>query len=185
MWIETPDAQAARAFEDFLRSYAAEQQSTGRFDWPPFIRLRDARQWLTFMRVVPSETRLSFAAAFGFLIVCMVNAVALILAKFGERKREVGIRRALGASRRAIFTQYLVESGVLGVTAGLVGLALTWLGLVGQRTVLPEDLRHLAVLDAHVAFIVICASVIATIVAAVYPAWHASAIEPGLSARGS
>jgi putative ABC transport system permease protein len=185
VWIEAPDAQAARAFEDFLRSYAAEQQSAGRFDWAPLIRLRDARQWLTYMRIVPSETRLSLAAAFGFLIVCMVNAVALILAKFGERKREIGIRRALGASRRAIFTQYLVESGVLGATAGFVGLALTWLGLVGERIVLPEDLRHLAVLDAHVAFTVIFASVIATIIAAVYPAWHTSAIEPGLSARGS
>ena len=185
MWIEAPNAQAARAFEDFLRSYAAEQRSTGRFDWAPLIRLRDARQWLRHVGVVPGETRLSLAAAFGFLLVCMVNGVALILAKFGERKREVGIRRALGASRRAIFTQYLVESGVLGVTAGFVGLALTWLGLVGQRIVLPEDLRHLAVLDAHVAIVVIFASVIATMVAAVYPAWHASAIEPGLSARGS
>lgn len=185
MWIEVPDAQAARAFEDFLRGYAAEQQATGRFNWAPLIRLRDAQQWMAYLRIVPSETRISLAAAFGFLIVCLVNAVALILAKFGERKREVGIRRALGASRRSIFAQHLVESGLMGVVAGLVGLALTLLGLAGQRAVLPEDLRRLAVLDAHVAFAVICVSVIATIVAAAYPAWRASAVEPGLSARGS
>jgi putative ABC transport system permease protein len=185
MWIEVPDAPAARAFEDFLVGYAAEQQSLGRFDWAPLIRLRDARQWLAYMRVVPGETRLSLAAAVGFLIVCLVNAVALILARFGERKREVGIRRALGASRRAIFTQHLVESGLLGLVAGCVGLALTLLGLVGQRAVLPEDLRHLAVLDTHVALVVIFVSVVATVVAAAYPAWHASAADPGLSARGS
>jgi putative ABC transport system permease protein len=185
MWIEAPDARAARVFEDFLRSYAAEQQSTGRFNWAPRIRLRDAQQWLAYLRVVPSETRISLAAAFGFLIVCLVNAVALILAKFGERRREVAIRRALGASRRSIFTQHLVEAGVLGVVAGFVGLVLTLLGLAGQRAVLPEDLRQLAVLDAHVGFAVISVSVIATIGAAAYPAWRASAVEPGLSARES
>jgi putative ABC transport system permease protein len=185
MWIEVPDARAARAFEDFLRSYAAEQQSTGRFDWPALIRMRDAQSWLAYLRVVPSETRISLAAAFGFLIVCLVNAVALILAKFSERRREIAIRRALGASRRSIFTQHLVESGLLGVIAGFVGLALTLLGLAGQRAVLPEDLRQLAVLDAHVVFVVISVSVIATIGAAAYPAWRASAVEPGLSARES
>jgi putative ABC transport system permease protein len=185
MWIEVPDAQAARAFEDFLRSYAAEQQSTGRFNWAPLIRLRDANQWLAYRRVVSSETRISLAAAFGFLVVCLVNAVALILAKFGERRREVGIRRALGASRRSIFTQHLVESGLLGFIAGFVGLAFTLLGLAGQRALLPEELRQLAVLDMHVAVVVVCVSVIATIVAAAYPAWRASAVEPGLSARGS
>lgn len=185
MWIEVPDAQAARAFEDFLRGYAAEQQATGRFNWAPLIRLRNAQQWAAYLRVVPSETRISLAAALGFLIVCLVNAVALILAKFGERKREVGIRRALGASRRSIFAQHLVESGLMGVVAGLVGLALTLLGLAGERAVLPEDLSRLAVVDAHVAFAVIGVSVIATIVAAAYPAWRASAVEPGLSARGS
>jgi putative ABC transport system permease protein len=185
MWIEVPDQQAARAFEDFLRSYAAEQQSTGRFNWAPLIRLRNARQWLAFVQVVPGETRISLAVACGFLIVCLVNAVALILAKFGERKREVGIRRALGASRRSIFAQHLVESGLLGAGAGLVGLALTLLGLAGQRAVLPEDLRQLAVLDAHVVFVVMGVSLIATIAAAAYPAWRASAVEPGLSARDS
>jgi putative ABC transport system permease protein len=185
LWIEVPDVQGARAFEDFLRGYAAEQQATGRFNWAPLIRLRNARQWAAYLRVVPSETRISLAAAGGFLIVCLLNAVALILAKFGERKRDVGIRRALGASRRSIFAQHLVESGLMGVVAGLVGLALTLLGLAGQRAVLPENLRRLAVLDAHVAFAVIGVSVIATIVAAAYPAWRASSVEPGLSARGS
>lgn len=185
MWIEVSDARAARVFEDFLRSYAAEQQSLGRFNWAPLIRLQDAQQWLAHRRVVPSETRISLAAAFGFLIVCLVNAVALILAKFNERRREIAIRRALGASRRSIFTQHLVESGVLGIVAGFVGLALTLLGLAGQRAVLPEDLRQLAVLDTHVVFVVISVSVVATIGAAVYPAWRASAVEPGLSARES
>lgn len=185
LWIEVPDQEAARSFEDFLRSYAAEQQSVGRFNWAALVRLRNAQQWLAYIGVVPGETRISLAAACGFLIVCLVNAVALILAKFSERKREIGIRRALGASRRSIFTQYLVESGLLGVVAGFVGLALTLLGLAGERAVLPEDLRHLAVLDTHIALVVICVSVIATIVAAAYPAWRASAVEPGLSARGS
>src|SRR5471030_2892420 len=46
--------------------------------------------------------------AFGFLLLCLVNTVGLLLAKFSVRAAEVGIRRALGASRKEIFRQFLI-----------------------------------------------------------------------------
>jgi putative ABC transport system permease protein len=57
-------------------------------------------QWLEYRKVVGNDSRLSAWLAFGFLLLCLVNTIGLLLAKFSVRASEVGIRRALGASRR-------------------------------------------------------------------------------------
>jgi hypothetical protein len=57
--------------------------------------------------VVPGDVRLQMWLAFGFLRVCLVNTVGLLLAKFLRRSGEIGVRRALGASRAEIFLQCL------------------------------------------------------------------------------
>ena len=99
----------------------------------------------TISKVVPSDVRLQVWLAFGFLAVCLLNTVGLLLAKFLRRSGEIGVRRALGASRRAIFTQCLVEAGIVGLAGGVLGLGLAMLGLwaVRQQPVGYADLAHL------------------------------------------
>ena len=63
-----------------------------------------------------------------FLLVCLLNTVGLLLAKFLGKAAEIGVRQALGASRRDLFLQHLVESGCIGLAGGVLGLALAWLG---------------------------------------------------------
>src|SRR3546814_15219959 len=103
-------------------------------------------EWLDYNKVVPSDVRLQVWLAFGFLLVCLLNTVGLLLAKFLRRSGEVGVRRALGESRREIFMQCLVEAGAVGMAGGIVGLALAWLGLwaVRQQPASYADLPHLA-----------------------------------------
>ena len=60
--------------------------------------------------------------AFAFLAVCLVNTVGLLLAKFLNAAPASGIRRALGAKRRDIITQFLVESVMLSGTGGVLGV---------------------------------------------------------------
>ena len=79
--------------------------------------------------------------AFGFLLVCLLNTVGLLLAKFLRRSGEIGVRRALGASRRAIFAQCLVEAGAVGLVGGVLGLGLALLGLWAVRQQ-PAELRR-------------------------------------------
>src|SRR3546814_3410063 len=102
-------------------------------------------EWLDYNKVVPGDVRLQVWLAFGFLLVCLLNTVGLLLAKFLRRSGEVGVRRALGASRREIFMQCLVEAGVVGMAGGIVGLALAWLGLwaVRQQPASYAELAHL------------------------------------------
>src|SRR3546814_6165352 len=101
-------------------------------------------EWLDYNKVVPSDVRLQVWLAFGFLLVCLLNTVGLLLAKFLRRSGEVGVRRALGASRREIFMQCLVEAGAVGMAGGIVGLALAWLGLwaVRQQPASYAELAH-------------------------------------------
>ena len=81
--------------------------------------------------MVPGDVRLQLWLAFGFLLVCLLNTVGLLLAKFLRRSGEIGVRRALGASRRAIFMQCLVEAGTVGLAGGVLGLGLALAGTVG------------------------------------------------------
>ena len=68
-------------------------------------------QWLDINQVVPSDVRLQTWLAFAFLAICLFNTIGLLLAKFLRRAGEIGVRRALGASRAAVFAQCLVEAG--------------------------------------------------------------------------
>ena len=74
--------------------------------------------YLRVQSVVPEDVRLQVWLAFGFLGVCLLNTVGLLLAKCLRRSPEIGVRRALGASRRRIFVQFLVEAGVIGLAGG-------------------------------------------------------------------
>ena len=82
-------------------------------------------QWLDFNHVVPSDVRLQTWLAFAFLAICLFNTVGLLLAKFLRRSGEIGVRRALGATRGAVFAQCLVEAGLIGLLGGIGGWLLT------------------------------------------------------------
>ena len=58
-----------------------------------------------------------------FLVVAAVNLIGLLLGKFLARADEVGVRRALGASRRDVFLQHLVECQVVALLGGAIGVA--------------------------------------------------------------
>ncbi len=69
--------------------------------------------------VVGNDNRVLVRLSFLFLLVCVLNTVGLLLAKFLGKSGEVALRRAMGASRGAVFSQNLVEVGMIGVLGGL------------------------------------------------------------------
>jgi putative ABC transport system permease protein len=177
-WVELPTAADVQRYRAFLHNYAADQQRAGRFNWPPHTQLRDVPQWLEYRRVVPSEVNILLLVSFGFLLVCLLNAMGLMLAKFMGRAGDIGVRRALGADRGAIFVQCLIEAGVVGLVGGLFGLALTGFGLLAARALLPPDFVALTHLDAADVAIAVLLAVGATVTAGLYPTWRAARIQP-------
>ncbi len=177
-WVELPAMSDAEHYRTFLNNYAAEQQRTGRFHWPPNTRLHDVRQWLVHERAVTGEVRILVLVSFSFLLVCLINAMGLMLAKIMGRAGDIGVRRALGANRGAIFSQCLIEAGVIGFAGGLLGLALTALGLLGLRSVLSEQLSRLTQLSISDVAIAVTVSIVATTLAGLYPTWRAAQVQP-------
>ncbi|HME38720.1 MAG TPA: ABC transporter permease [Steroidobacteraceae bacterium] len=177
-WVELPTEIEVQKYRIFLDNYAAEQQRSGRFRWPAHTQLRDVRQWLQYRHVVPSEVRILILVSFGFLLVCLMNAMGLMLAKIMGRAGDIGVRRALGASRGAIFTQCLIETGVVGLAGGLCGLILTALGLWAARSLLAKEFVALAHLDWVDTGMAVLLAVAATVLAGLYPTWRAAHVQP-------
>ena len=177
-WVELPTATDVQNYRVFLDNYAAEQRRLGRFHWPPHTQLRDVMQWLQYMKIVPNEMRILILAAFGFLLVCLMNAMGLMLAKIMGRAGDIGVRRALGASRAAIFAQCLIESAVVGLAGAILGLVLTALGLWAARSLLTKEFVDLAHLDWVDTAIAVLLAVSATALAGLYPTWRAAHVQP-------
>ncbi|HEX3914751.1 MAG TPA: ABC transporter permease [Steroidobacteraceae bacterium] len=177
-WVELPTQADVQRYRAFLNNYAAEQQKIGRFHWPPHTQLRDVTEWLRYRDVVPSEVRILILLSFGFLLVCLMNAMGLMLAKIMGRAGDIGVRRALGASRAAIFAQCLIESAVVGLAGAILGLLLTALGLGAARALLSKDFVALAHLDWADTGIAVLLAIGATVLAGLYPTWRAAHVQP-------
>jgi putative ABC transport system permease protein len=108
------------------------------------------------------------------LLVGGIGIMNVMLATVTERTREIGIRRALGAKKKHIVQQFLVEAGVLSALGGLVGVALGMLVPYGierwfaQKT----DIQPQHVLLAF------GISAAVGLVFGLYPAWRAANMDP-------
>jgi putative ABC transport system permease protein len=107
-----------------------------------------------------------------------------MLAKFLRRTCELAVRRALGASRRALFAQHLTEAGLIGLIGGLLGLAVTWFGLQGVRALSP-NLEHLADLNAPMFGLLLLLAIGGTLLAGVYPALRACLVQPAANLKSN
>ena len=177
-WVELDTPAEVASYRRFLTNYAADQQRAGRFNWAPNVRLRDVVQWMQYEQVVPPESRIALVVALGFFLICLVNTIGLLLAKFMRRAGEIGVRRALGATRGQIYAQYLIEAGTVGLAGGVLGLLLTALGVASVGILFPPQIARLAHLDASLVGLTLVVAVAATVLAAFYPAWRAARVQP-------
>ena len=176
LWVELANASDAGAYKTFLSNYVAQQISLGRFHHPE-VALPGLMGYLNQQQVVPDDARLQAGLAFGFLLICIVNTVGLLLAKCLRRSREIGVRRALGATRAAVFAQFMVESGMVGIAGGVLGLVFAELGLWAIRHQ-PAQYASLAHLDVAMFFATFVVALIASLVAGILPAWRACVVAP-------
>ncbi len=177
-WAELPAKSSADDYRNYLKAYSEEQRRAGRFKWAPNVRLRDVTDWLDYQKVVPQEAKVSLLVSLGFLLICLVNTVGLLLAKFMKRAPEIGVRRALGASRKEVYVQFLIEAATVGLAGGLLGLLLTGVGVLGVSLVFDPQIARLATLDFSLMALTLLVAVLATVLAAFYPTWRAAQVQP-------
>ncbi len=181
-WFEGKSASDQARIKDYLGAYIADQKKLGRFPRPANVRLENVMEWMRHLGVVGADTKLSTWLAFGFLLVCLVNTVGLLLAKFSARAGEVGVRRALGATRGDVFQQFLIEATVVGVVGGLLGLVLSFAGLwlISMQS---EEMSIVAKMDWPMLALTLALSIVASVLAGLLPTWRACQVTPALQLK--
>jgi putative ABC transport system permease protein len=177
-WAELPSEAKRRDYLAFLDSYVAEQKALGRFQRPLNNAVSDVMTWMRKQKVVLDDAKVVLALAAMFLVVCLLNTLGLLLSKFLEKAPEIGLRRALGASKRALVVQHLIESGCIGIAGGVFGLLLTWLGLAGIQVLYADQTKHLVRLDWVMVSAALGLALVASLAAGLYPTWKACSIAP-------
>ncbi len=176
-WAELETPEDAAAYMDMLDNYVRDQKRIGRFERPLNTFLSPVKRWLEINQVVSDDNRVLLRLSFLFLLVCVVNTVGLLMAKFLGKSGEIALRRAMGASQGSVFRQNLVEVALIGVLGGLVGFGLAWLGLRAVEK-LYSGYQHLVHLDPTMLLTAISLAVLAAILAGLYPVWKVSRQAP-------
>ena len=181
-WFEAKSSLERATLQTYMDGYVAEQRKLGRLKRIVPPRLFDVMEWMQHNKVVGNDSKLSAWLAFAFLLLCLVNAIGLLLAKFSVRAAEVGVRRALGASRREIFQQFLIETAVVGLAGGLLGLLLSFgaLALIAMQSKQMAIVAHMDWVMLAFTFIL---SVAAAMLAGLLPTWRACQVTPALQLK--
>jgi len=177
-WVELKTEQDKADYQQFLNAYVQEQKQFGRFQRPLDNRLSHVMQWLESQEVVADDAQMMMAMSLMFLLVCLLNTVGLLLAKFLGKAPEIGLRQALGASKRTLFSQYIIESACIGILGGLLGLTLAFIGLKSVESLYGDYMKGLASLDTNMAISAVVLALVSTILAGLYPTWRACNIQP-------
>jgi putative ABC transport system permease protein len=165
------NAQMKLAASQFLRTYPEEDSQQG-FAVEP---LRDS---------IVGEVRKSLLVLLGsvglVLLIACANVANLVLVRATGRKREFAIRSALGAGRARIIRQLLLESVLLSVTGGILGLILGFLGVRVLLAVSPADLPRIGEngtaigVDWRVLAFTLAVSLVTGILFGLFPAFSTS-----------
>lgn len=180
-WAELDTPAERENYRNFLDGYVDSQQQLGRFtdkSRTSWVRLNDVAQHLIDNKVVPEDNKILIGLSLLFLLVCLVNILGLMLSKFLKRAPEVGVRRAIGASKGHIFGQHMVEVGMIGALGGALGLLWAWVALqyLSKRFLL-DGMDNL---DPSIWFIAPAIAISSAMLAGMYPAWVICRTKPSV-----
>ncbi len=183
-WVELDPAQRAD-YASFVDDYAAEQKQLGRFPRPLNNRVTPLMEWMEVRAVVPPATVGLVVISLLFLIVCCFNLTSLLLAKFLSKSGVLGIHRALGAPRSAVFLQRLLECELVGVAGGITGTLLAAGALALINRWLPAGFVRAGLFgaDLYSLLVALALALVAGLLSGIYPAWRACRIPPALQLK--
>jgi putative ABC transport system permease protein len=106
-----------------------------------------------------------FVGGIGIMNIMFVSVV--------ERTREIGVRKAIGAKRRNILLQFLIEAACICLMGGLIGLGIAWL-----ITLLVTHFLFTAAMSVEIVVIALLVSLFTGLVSGFLPAWRAARMDP-------
>ncbi|MBI4187839.1 MAG: ABC transporter permease [Chloroflexi bacterium] len=112
------------------------------------------------------------------LLVGGIGIMNIMLVSVTERTREIGLRKAIGAKRRDILTQFLLEAAILSLSGGGIGLLGAWLVTMGISLVNLGGFSLHAVVSPVIVLVAILVSVFIGLSSGIYPAMRAARLNP-------
>jgi len=109
-----------------------------------------------------------------FLVVGGVVIMNIMLAVVTERTHEIGIRKSVGARKRDILNQFLVESAVLSASGGVIGVMIAWIVAVLVRSFTPVPMS----VPVTAVFVGVTLSAVVGLFFGIYPAQRAAQLDP-------
>ncbi|MEM1204386.1 MAG: ABC transporter permease [Acidobacteriota bacterium] len=183
-WVELDPADRGQ-YHQAVDRYALTQKELGRFPRDLNNRVSPVMEWLAIRQVNPPGVDALVLVSMLFLLVCCLNLTGLLLAKFLAQSGVLGVHRAVGASKRSIFVQRLVECQLVASVGGLLGALLAGVILrvvdwgAPDFIIRPELFR----LDLFTLAMAVGLALLAGLVSGLYPAWRACRIAPALQLK--
>ena len=115
------------------------------------------------------------------LLVGGIGIMNIMLVTVTERTREIGIRKAIGAERRSIIAQFLIEAAVICSIGGIIGIAIGYVGTLIAGKLLLDGIILLPSIPITIGAFLF--SVVLGILFGMYPAVKASGLQPVVALR--
>ncbi len=132
----------------------------------------------TFDQLAGTVTAAGFVICAFTLIVGGIGVMNIMLVAVTERTREIGLRKALGARRARVLSQFVLEAVLLAFSGGVIGVVLAFgATLLGRFLEFPAEVPTWAVV---LGLSVSCGI---GLLAGIYPAWRASQLDPAVALR--
>jgi putative ABC transport system permease protein len=140
-----------------------------------------------FQDQVASAMGIFNAILYGIAIIALfvggLSVINTMTMSVNERTREIGVRKAIGASDRQIVGQFLTEAGFIGLIGGVSGLFLGWVvATVTDKLLEPRNL-DLFLVSPRLAVGSVAFAVLLGLVSGLYPSLHAARLQPVLALR--
>ncbi len=140
-----------------------------------------------FQDQVASSISVFNAILYGIAIIALfvggLSVINTMTMSVSERTREIGVRKAIGASDRQIVGQFLSESAVIGLIGGVSGLFLGWLAATVTNRLLESRNLNLFLVSPRLAIGAVAFAILLGLVSGLYPSLHAARLQPVLALR--
>ncbi|MFI5282844.1 MAG: ABC transporter permease [Candidatus Dormibacterales bacterium] len=128
-------------------------------------------------------TAITTAAALLALIIGGLSVVNTMFMAVAERVREIGLKKAVGATTLNVMTEFLLEATAIGFIGGVIGYGLGALIVVVKNATTPPDQSTLFLITPNLTILAIGFATVLGAVAGVLPAWRASRLDPVTALR--